>query len=175
MTRSETCLTSFGASLTGFEVCVTTVEVCVTTVEVCVTTVEVCVMTDEAQTEIWPSLLGALWVGPGGGGGRVVWDPPPPLKENSAHACFCPPPHQTIWGTFSPCLRIRPILCTRFMTMARVVVGSGGCDILCCWTLISRLTQGALQRRFVVWCGLLGGLPKVTIDLGLEIRYLIQR
>ena len=29
-------------------------------------------------------------------------------------------------------LRIWPILCTRFMTMARVVVGSGGSDNLCC-------------------------------------------
>ena len=41
-------------------------------------------------------------------------------------------PHQTIWSTLSPCLRIWPILCTRFMMMARVVVGSGGSDILCC-------------------------------------------
>ena len=50
-------------------------------------------------------------------------------------ACFCPPPpppHQTIWSTFSLCLRIWPILCTQFMMMARVVVGSGGSDILCC-------------------------------------------
>ena len=30
-----------------------------------------------------------------------------------------PPPHQTIWSTFSPCLRIWPILCTQFMMMAR--------------------------------------------------------
>ena len=45
---------------------------------------------------------------------------------------FLPPAHQTIWSTFSPCLRIWPILCTQFMTMARVVVGSGGSDILCC-------------------------------------------
>ena len=53
--------------------------------------------------------------------------------DHSPFVClFLPPPHQTIWGTFSPCLRIRPILCTRFMTMARVVVGSGGGDILCC-------------------------------------------
>ena len=42
------------------------------------------------------------------------------------------PPHQTIWSTFSPCLRIWPVLCTQFMMMARVVVGSGGSDILCC-------------------------------------------
>ena len=42
------------------------------------------------------------------------------------------PPHQTIWRTFSPCLRIWPILCMQFMTMARNVVGSGGSDILCC-------------------------------------------
>ena len=49
------------------------------------------------------------------------------------HPCLVSPPpppsHQTIWGTFSPCLRIWPILCTQFMTMARVVVGSGGSDI----------------------------------------------
>ena len=49
------------------------------------------------------------------------------------HSClFLPPPHQTILCTFSPCLRIWPILCTQFMTMARVVVRSGGSDILCC-------------------------------------------
>ena len=42
------------------------------------------------------------------------------------------PPRQTIWGTFSPCLRICPILCTQFMMMARVVVGRGGSGILCC-------------------------------------------
>ena len=30
-------------------------------------------------------------------------------------------------------------------------------------------------RRFAVYCGLLGGLPKVRINLGLEIRCLIQR
>ena len=41
------------------------------------------------------------------------------------------PPHQTIWSTFSLCLRIWPILCTEFMTMARVV-GSGGRDSLRC-------------------------------------------
>ena len=40
------------------------------------------------------------------------------------------PPHQTAWSTFLPCLRIWPVLCTQFMTMARVVVGSGGNDIL---------------------------------------------
>ena len=50
-----------------------------------------------------------------------------------SHPClFLPPPHQTIWSTFSPCLRIWPILCTQFMMMARLVVGSGGSDILCC-------------------------------------------
>ena len=49
------------------------------------------------------------------------------------HSClFLPPPHKTIWSIFSPCLRIWPILCTQFMTMVRVVVGSGGSDILCC-------------------------------------------
>ena len=44
---------------------------------------------------------------------------------------FAPPP-QTIWRTFSLCPRIWPIPCTRFMAMARVVVGSDGSDILCC-------------------------------------------
>ena len=49
------------------------------------------------------------------------------------HPClFLPPPPQTIWSTFLLCLRIWPILCTQFLTMARVVVGSGGSDILCC-------------------------------------------
>ena len=42
------------------------------------------------------------------------------------------PTSQNNWSTFSPCLRIWPILCTQFMTMAMVVVGSGGTDILCC-------------------------------------------
>ena len=29
------------------------------------------------------------------------------------HPClFLPPPHQTIWSTFLPCLRNWPILCT---------------------------------------------------------------
>ena len=38
------------------------------------------------------------------------------------HSClFLLPPQQTIWSTFSPCLRIRPILCTRLMTMAPCV------------------------------------------------------
>ena len=40
------------------------------------------------------------------------------------------PTSPTIWSTFSPCLRIWPIFCTQFMMMARVVVGSGGSDIL---------------------------------------------
>ena len=40
------------------------------------------------------------------------------------HPClFLPPPNQTIWSTFLPRLRFWPILCTQFMTMARVVVG----------------------------------------------------
>ena len=35
------------------------------------------------------------------------------------HPClFLPPPHQTIWSTFSPCPRIWPIPCTQFMTIA---------------------------------------------------------
>ena len=46
---------------------------------------------------------------------------------------------QTIWSTFSPCLRIWPILCTQFMMMARVVVTFcvvefsyfGVCNVLC--------------------------------------------
>ena len=42
-----------------------------------------------------------------------------------------PPPPQTIWRTFSRCLRIWPIRCPQFMMMARVVVGRGGSDILC--------------------------------------------
>ena len=42
------------------------------------------------------------------------------------------PPHQTIWSTCLPCLSIWPVLCTQFMMMARVVVGSGRSDILCC-------------------------------------------
>ena len=45
---------------------------------------------------------------------------------------FLPPPHQTIWSAFSPSLRIWPIFCTQFLTIARVVVGSGGSYILCC-------------------------------------------
>ena len=92
------------------------------------------------------------------------------------HPClFLPPPHQIIWSTFSPCLRIWPILCTQFMTMARVVVGSVESDILCCCILIFQLMQGALQGRFTVSCGLLGELLKVRINLGLEIRYLTPR
>ena len=72
----------------------------------------------------------------GGGGGRVSqgerWRAGH-LFLTISHLClFLPPPHQTIWSTFSSCLRIWPILCTQFMTMARVVVGSGGSDILCC-------------------------------------------
>ena len=60
------------------------------------------------------------------GGGLVFWasffDHFPPVPVFA-------PPHQTIWRIFSLCLRIWPILCTQFMTMARVVVGSGGSDI----------------------------------------------
>ena len=64
-----------------------------------------------------------------GGGVLARWH----LFLTISHPCrFLPPPHQTIWSTFSPCLRIWPILCSQFMTMARVVVGSGGSDILCC-------------------------------------------
>ena len=49
---------------------------------------------------------------------------------------------QTLWGSISAPGPTSPnnleyllavsILCTQFMTMARVVVGSGGSDILCC-------------------------------------------
>ena len=53
--------------------------------------------------------------------------PPVPL--------FAPPQpstlNQTIWSTFSPCLRLWTVLCTPFTMMARVVVGSVGSDILC--------------------------------------------
>ena len=45
---------------------------------------------------------------------------------------FAPTSPNNVQSTFSPCLRIRPIICTQFMTMARVMVGSGGSDILCC-------------------------------------------
>ena len=49
------------------------------------------------------------------------------------HLClFLPPLRQTIWRIFSPCLRIWPVLCTHLLMMARVVMGSGGSDILCC-------------------------------------------
>ena len=48
------------------------------------------------------------------------------------HPClFLPPRHQAIWITFLLCLRIWSVLCTQFMMMARVVVGSCGSDILC--------------------------------------------
>ena len=67
------------------------------------------------------------------GGVLVRWARAGHLFLTILHPClFLPPPHQTIWSTFSPCLRIWPILCTQFTTMARVVVGSGGGDILCC-------------------------------------------
>ena len=42
------------------------------------------------------------------------------------------PPQETIWSTFSQCLRIWPIRCTQFLIMARVVLTSGGSGILCC-------------------------------------------
>ena len=54
------------------------------------------------------------------------------------------PPHQTIWSTFSPCLRMWPILCTQFMMIARVVVGSGACV---CW---GPQCAGASEGR-VMW------------------------
>ena len=67
------------------------------------------------------------------------------------HPCLClPPPHQTIWSAFSPCLRIWRIFGTQFMMMARVGVGSGRGNILCCGILIFWLMQGALQGRFAV-------------------------
>ena len=49
-----------------------------------------------------------------------------PLVPNVA------PSSQTIWNTFSLCLRIWPILCNQFMTIAKVLVRSGESDILCC-------------------------------------------
>ena len=48
-------------------------------------------------------------------------------------------------------------------------------DILCCWILTFRHLQHAFQRRVAVRCDLLGGLPQVRINLGLEPGYLIQR
>ena len=48
-------------------------------------------------------------------------------------------------------------------------------DILCCSILIFRLMQRALDVRFVFTCSLLGGLPYVRKNLGLELGYLIQR
>ena len=48
-------------------------------------------------------------------------------------------------------------------------------DILCCSILIFRLMQRALQGKFAFHCSLLGGLPPVRINLGLEPGYLIQR
>ena len=41
-------------------------------------------------------------------------------------------------------------------------------DIMCCPILIFRLMQRALQGRFAVQCSLLGGLPQVRTNLGLE-------
>ena len=52
------------------------------------------------------------------------FDHSPPVPVFGVCGKSFPPPHQRICGTFSPCLRIWPILCTQFMTMARVVVGS---------------------------------------------------
>ena len=69
---------------------------------------------------------------------------------------LAPPTSPNNLESFSPCLRIWPILCTQFMTTARVVVGSGRSDILCCWVLILLLMQGALQeglRSSVVYLG----------------------
>ena len=70
------------------------------------------------------------------------------------------PHHQTIWCTFSLCLRIWPILCTQFMAMAMVVVGSGGCDISCCCSLIFQLMQGALQGGLWSSAVYLGDFPR---------------
>ena len=53
-----------------------------------------------------------------------------PATMTIPHPCLFLPPLTKQSG--EPCLRIWPILCTRFVTMARVVVGSGGSDILCC-------------------------------------------
>ena len=46
-------------------------------------------------------------------------------------ACFCPLSPNNLEYLLA-CLSIWPILCTQFMVMARVMVGSGGSDILCC-------------------------------------------
>ena len=48
-------------------------------------------------------------------------------------------------------------------------------DVLCCSIFIFRLMQRALRGRFAVQCGLLGGLPSVRTNLGLQPGYLIQR
>ena len=53
--------------------------------------------------------------GPGGGGGSPQHSHP--WGSISAPGIAVPvfaPPHQTIWSTFSPCLRMWPILCTQF-------------------------------------------------------------
>ena len=68
-------------------------------------------------------------LGHGSGGVLARWAS---FFEHSPPMPVLAPPHQTIWSTFSQCLRIWPVLCTQFMMMARVVVGSGGNDILCC-------------------------------------------
>ena len=51
-----------------------------------------------------------------------LFDHSPPVPVSAPP----PPLHQTIWSTFSPCLRIWPILCTQFIMMARVGVGMVG-------------------------------------------------
>ena len=81
----------------------------------------------------WTTIGGG---GGGGSGGILVgrasfFDRSPPVPVFAPHPLPATP-HQTIWSTFSPCLRTWPILCPQFMTLARVVTGSGGSAILCC-------------------------------------------
>ena len=49
----------------------------------------------------------------------------------TTRACFCPPSPNNLENLFAMSKNL-DILCTQFMTMSRVVVGSGGSDILCC-------------------------------------------
>ena len=62
---------------------------------------------------------------------------------------FLPPPHQTIRRTFSLCLRLWPIFCTQFMTMARVwleVVAVPFCVVEFSWECCARSAY-----TFVCW------------------------
>ena len=84
------------------------------------------------------------------------------------------PPHRTIGSTFSSCLRISPVLCTQFMIMARVGVGSGGSDILCCSVDISAYATCFAGKV----CGLVPSIWGTSVGgdkLGARVGYLIQR